>query len=715
MQRSVININEYRYLIEYYDANTDMKNNQYMSEFVILRNYNIVNNLIHDNDIYFIEKQYLNEYIDELRNNDGLYGDSIVFPVTSSVINSYSNSYVKFNDNINLKSKENIYKITYDSNDNEILEYGSDIYELYGIENKKLIKNKKIKCDKIRIYHPMIKKNLNAIIDISNYINNIHFHYICRPINKYLTNSETEIHFNNTIYSEFVEIYFPNMNDLFGLDKGGNYNVYYNEDFNIVASTLNENFINSILSNSEDLEHFENEIDEHIQYVPLNLMLQPYRIVEEYAAESQFNYDNNLSNDEKIFVKLFLKNNTSISNNYLTNTLNIIIYPYSDVDKQTNLYILDQNLSQGYSSINNETKFKLMGRLGFSNGIISVVTMFDYPGRSYFYSRYKDDSTTSPIKEAYKYYNNVDDKYYNLFINEEVLKELEDIDAVDSISDDIIQTVKEVANVNYDDKDELLKVWKKIMKESIIEEYEEEFGSPTQFLGFKIDIYTDMNYKHNIYSKNVRINFDDIDDFSFKLNGIFSKWEEKPEKLIVRTAFYDRVLGIELRSNIVIITKEWFKYLINNSPVYRLSNLSNINKDIKNDMTVIDLENNNVNFINSIKCIVRKDEYNKVNSPRRLDQKIIFKPIFYKVKDLQNISLRAGTTQNIGINLSEYMTKVETFKLLINNVEYIESGRNDIYVIFKINSNNLEETSGTYDITNEEDQYISSGKWTINS
>lgn len=704
MQRNFINVSQYKYLIEYYDANIDLSNNQYLAEFVMFRNYNILNDLVHDNDIYLIEKKYFNKYLTELKNNeDSKY---VVFPVTNLKINSYSSDYVKFNDNFNLENNASIY---------EGDEYGKEVYELLGIENNVLV-NKKIKCDKIRIYHPHTKRSLNAIIDISNYINNIHFHYLCMPLNSFETNSEKVINLNNESYSEFIEIYFPNMSDLFRYNDGV-YNVFYKEDFNIIASTRNEKFINSIMSNSDDIEHYENNGYSDAQIVPFNLFIQPYRIVEEYAANSKFNYNDDLSDDEKIFVKLYLKNKLSINDNYLTNTLNIILYPYSEIDPQTKLYILDSNLNQGYLSINHRFKFNLMSRIGFSDGIISVVTLFEYPNKSYFYSLYKDDNSTSPIKEAYKYYNNIDDKYYNLFINDEVLKEIEDIDSVDSISDDIIKTVKEIANVNYEDKTEMLNIWKRIMKETIIKEYEEEFGTPTQFLGFKIDIASDKNFKHIIYTKNIRINFNDIDDFSFGLNNIFTKWEEKPEQLIVRVSFYDRILGIEISGNLVIITKEWFKYLINNPKIYRLTNLSlkNANKN-NDDMNAINLDdpNTNINFINNIKCVLHKENtsgsiiHNKIQN-----QKIIFKPIFYQVKDLQNIRIRQSLVQNIAINLSEYLLKVESFKIVIGSHEYIEIGRNDILVIFKINSNELETTSGTYNLFDDENNYITSGNWTL--
>lgn len=707
MKRNVISINEYKYLIEYYEAEADLSNSQYYGEFIMLRNYNVLNNLVYDNDIYIIEKKYFNEYINELKSSEKNSGKIIAFPITGGKINSYSDSYVKFNDNFNLANNESLYV------DNS---YGKDVYELFQIKDKKLV-NAEIKCDKIRIYHPLTKKSIDALIDISNYINNIRFHYICKPLNTFESNSEKEIKFNNQIYSEYIEVYFPSMNDLFKINNDGSYNVFYIEDFNIIASTRNEKFINSILSSNKDIEHYEKNEYSDSQIVPLNLFLQPYRIIEEYAAESKFNYDKDLSNDEKIFVKLYLKNNVSINNNYLTNTLNIIIYPYSEIDEQNNLYILDDTLSVGFISIHNESKFKLMSRLGFSDGIISIVSFFDYPNKSYFYSLYRNAEHTSPIKEAYKYYNNIDDKYYNLFINEDVLKELQDIDAVTSISPEIIKTVKEVANVNYEDKTEMLNVWKQIMKETIIEEYEEEFGTPTQFLGFKIEIASDIEFKHIIYDTNIRINFNDIDDFSFKLNNIFNKWEEKPEQLVVRAIFYDRVLGIELRSNLVIVTKEWFKYLINDHKIYRLTNLSLLNKDSNNEdiMKVIDLDNNKVNFINSIKCIVNKESADSnALQQRTLNQRIIFKPIFYKVQNLQNISLISGISQNIGINLSEYMTKISSFKIMIEGHEYIETGRNDIFVIFRINTNDIDGVEGRYNLFDDEGNFISSGNWVKN-
>ena len=751
MIRNIVNIGQYKYLVEYFDSNFDSLDNQYYAEFVMLRNFTIMNNIIYDNDIYIIERKHFDEYINELHNTHKDYGNILAFPVSNLKVNSYSNSYKKFNDIFNIFNdniNESLFNVDIDNN----ISYSNNVYKLYNIISEtdknfnvtKKLKPALIKCNKIKVYHPLIKKQMNMIVDICNYINGINFHYLCKPINTYNPKAETEIKIDNETYSEYFELYFPNVDELFKINDNGNYSIYYKEDFNIVASTQNEKFINSIMSNSEDIEHSEDI--EGSQIVPLNLLIQPYRIIEEYSADSEFNYNDTVADDEKIFVKLYLKNTVS---NYSSN-ISVIFYPYDDIDNTTNIYLAEGGNS-GYAYFNSANQFKLMSRTGFSNGVISIVTLFDYPNKSYFYSKYKNDIHTSPIKEAYKYFNNVDDHYYNLFINEEIQQELNDIDNVDSISDEMIQTVKEVANYNNESKEEMLNVWKRIMKDTILKEYEEDFQTPANFLGFKIQIATDLGFNHIIFNKNIRINFNELDDFSFKLNGIFENWSQKPEQLLCKINFYDRLLGIELTGNLVIITKEWFKYLINDTNrVFRLTNLSLINKKQDEiDMNVINLSLTNeieklnelkieltedqqtkvdeiiedlrndintkkVNFINTIKCIVNKKPNSNVNTNRlNYNQKIIFKPIFYKVKDLQNITLRPNINQKIGINLSDYLSKINTFKIVIENKEYVEIGRNNIFVIFEIDSNNLSSQSGSYNLIDNQGNYISSGNWNV--
>ena len=61
----------------------------------------------------------------------------------------------------------------------------------------------------------------------------------------------------------------------------------------------------------------------------------------------------------------------------------------------------------------------------------------------------------------------------------------------------------------------------------------------------------------------------------------------------------------------------------------------------------------------------------------------------------------------------KYMTKVDTFKMIIGNKEFVETARNDIFVIFNINPADIDGTAGKYDSTNEDGTYLSSGNGSI--
>ena len=60
------------------------------------------------------------------------------------------------------------------------------------------------------------------------------------------------------------------------------------------------------------------------------------------------------------------------------------------------------------------------------------------------------------------------------------------------------------------------------------------------------------------------------------------------------------------------------------------------------------------------------------------------------------------------------MTKVDSFNLVIGDtINLVEYARNDIYVIFKLDSNKITNLIGQYHITNQDGEYISSGKYTV--
>lgn len=686
MIRHTLNINGYEYVADLYDADIDLVDEQHMKKFIMLREFTLINNVVCDNDIYFIDTESYQQYIEDIKNSDNEVSDKIVFPIPNSKTSGYSRHYSDYNQSY---MTESLYR------DNED---GFDVYRLYQLKNNKIYE-RSIKCNRMRIYHPHIKRNLKAVVEIENYINNIHFHYICKRLESYPTNSDTEFRIDNNIYSEYIDIYFPSINDLFRIDSNGNYMTYYKEDLNIVASTKNKNFINKILYNSSEITNYDFSND--IQLVPLNLLIQPFRIVEEV----------NPVTNENVFAKLYIKQQISIINNYLTYPVNITIFPYSKIDDLTNLYMINEELNAVSESYITECKFKLCAKMGFSDGKISVINTFEYPNMNEYIKKYSDSKITTPILEAYKYYNNIDSKDYTILIDENYKALYDDIENKTKLSDYEKESVIKVANKGFSSDQDILNEWKKMQHELIEKEFEEEYDTTLDFLGFNIKIATDVNMKNIIYNNNITIRLEELDDFSFKLNGIFESWNQLPEHLIVQCKFIDRIIGIEIPSNFVIITKEWFKYMINDSGIYRLSKLTYDNDNMKE----IELKKDNINFINNINCIINKEESstNISNKIGNINNKLVYRPIFYRTQELQNIKIRSGVTQNIGINLSQYMTKVETFKLIIDNVEYIESGRNDIYIIFSIPAGNITKSSGTYNITNQDDEYISSGNWKI--
>jgi len=688
MIRHTLDINGYIYVADLYDADIDMPDEQHVKNFVMLREFTLINNVVCDNDIYFIDTDIFSEYIEDIKKSDREISDKIVFPIINSKVSGYSRHYNDYNPSY---MSESLYRG--DS-------YGFDVYKLYQIKNGKM-SEKPVKCNRIRIYHPHIKQSLNAIVHIDNYMNNIHFHYICTLLENHKTNSETEFRIDNNIYSEYTDLYIPSINDLFRVDDHGNYLTYYKEDLNIVASTKNKEFINKILYNSDNITNYK-DVD-GTQIVPLNLLLQPFRIVEEIDPITE----------ESVFAKLYVKHNISIIDNYITYPVNITITPYSYVDDMTNIYIINERLNSVTESYITECTFRLSAKLGFSDGKISVISRFIYPYMDKYIELYKDSPLTTPVLEAYKYYNNINPENYSVLIDSKYKALYEDIDNKTSLSEYDKETVIKVANRGFSSDAEILKEWKRMQHELIEKEFEDEYDTSLNFIGFNIKIATDTKLKNIIYNHNETLRLDELDDFCFKLDGIFESWNQMPDHLIVQCRFIDRILSIEIPSNFVIIKKEWFKYMINDCGLWRLSKLTYTNDNMKE----IELNTNNINFINNINCIINKEsDGNSLSKTSRINNtgsKLIYRPIFYRTQELQNIKLRTGVTQNIGINLVQYMTKVETFKMVIENTEYVESGRNDIYVIFSIPAMNIKTSSGIYNITNQDDEYISSGNWQL--
>ena len=763
MIRRNINIGYYKFLTEYYNVNKDDIKVCYKN-FVMIRNFNIMNDIINDTEIYIIDvdtwKEMCKEY-DKDSNNYFPNITSMAFPISTNNVTGFSNTPTDFNSNISQSS-------LYEKNDDDTFEYGSDVYPLldsYG-------HLKDIKCDVIRIYHPTIKKSLNYLICIDNYINNIHFYYVCKPNNLYESKSETEIVNNNQTYSEFIEIYFPNLDELFKVNSiDGNrttYNIYFNENLNTIVSKKNEKFIENILLNDE-----EDNVEKYAKYdsdnngflifkdqlVPLNLLLQPYRIVEDIDP-----FTGDMHN-----VKLYLKQHTSMENNYLTNPFNLIIFPYESIDENTHQYLLLDGYTPSSLTYITEHKFTINSKIGFDkkDNVISLISEFNFPNKESYIEKNNDDKQKA-LLEAYKYYYNIEEDNYKYYWVNKLKYEYSDI--YDELLEDYDEATKDIYGSEEEYIKSLIENNYKIDiddEEGIYDmlrdpEVEEEFETGMDFIGFRIQMATDLQYKNLIYNQTFTIKLEELDNFLFKLNNLFTSWVEYPDFLVARTIFIDRIENIYISSNNVFITKEVFKYMINDKDYYTINllNKDNINmtelkvNDINpgsildgyvntvnslvtnfinsdnlnsNELELLKNTINNLydvtkekidklsgfNFVNNINCIVdnknnNKSDYNKIG-----ESKIIFKPIFYRTYDLQNVRLRSGVKQKIGINLVNYMTKVDTFKLNIDGIEFVETGRNDIYVIFEINSAIFTSSSGTYNITNQDDEYISSGNWIL--
>lgn len=671
MKRESIHIGDYQYVCEYYDAFADMYFEPTYQSFVMIRNFSITNEVVVDSDIYFIESDLFEEYKDILSNDTT--NDILVFPIPDSTSTGFSRRYKDFNGNFFKNS------MTMTDENGDVID-GQDVYRLYDWDEDTnvMVQDKKIRCDKIKIYHPSTKTNIDAVIDVCNYMNNINFHYICKMMESCSNYSEKIFKVNNVEYCEYVELYVPNINDLFRMTSS-KYNTYYLEDLSICGisdSETNEKFINSIMK----------DVDNH-QYVPLSLLLQPSLIATD------------IEDDEVIYIKKYINRDNTLQSNFLSIPLNVTIFPYSSIDDDNGRYMFDEDLEASSVTFINDMKFTLKSFLGFDNHKISVIADMGFPMEDMFkesFSEFKWDghktfNPQSALSMAYQVLNDVtQDDYDNM-----------PVERYRQIYNDYRSTDEEILEEISSDTSVHDKIYD--------EEYEEDYGVPFGFVGFRFMIASDLNFKHVIYDIKRNISINDLDTCAFHINGIMTSWNELPNTLVAVVEFIDLYHGYNILSNITTITKEWFKYIVNDIDNDSLLELNDSNENMKE----ISLQDNNINFINNISCIINKKAETNDASSKVLSttQKILYRPIFYRVQDLQTIKLRSGLTQNIGVNLANYMTKVETFKLYIDGTQYVETGRNDIYVIFNINASSLTDTAGTYNILTQDDEYISSGSW----
>ena len=769
-----ITLGEHTFFVELYKDKIDMKDGERLSvEYVMLRNYEFRNSIIYDTEMYFVEKSIWNEYVKRLQNSKNSnsikddFTSGLIFPIASMNYETFSLDIDQFNSDI----RPEMLKQDIDSMNSSPLVYElyrrSDIDNISSDKSDIELQPTNIYCNKLRVYHPHTTKNNNFIIHCDTYINNLHVHVLARDISWYsanndrkkkYVNSSHEFQVNHNYYSEYVDIIVPDLDDLFGgdiffkenlnygdlvyidkenaelvekyknniiirnnfnyvyqsffiynipftieklsdvndllngyylIDNKGNYLVDGQKNFLVYKESEFENAHYLINSNNDYLidqyGHFlvykeTNEDGDNIFVVDPNFTLYDSYIkhyIPEYLhteAKAQMNYPMSIAfvpyNKEYIY-------DTGKSSLKYPNLFDRIVYGFG----KHNIMIASDDYDVNKDQFYIESKIKLVSHLGFdSDGTFSIINKFDYPE--------KGTGKFKTFSDAYEYYNGIKlDDYINIL----------------------------------DDEDE--DGW-----------YDMENKESMQ-CGVVFEIFKDKYQRDRVYKESYGFKRENnklkIDDFAFKLSSLFINWSQYPGVLYLRCKFVDKYLGKILFGNICTLTKENFKYLINNISesnsikTTKQKVITNTTNSIYNKSDVMDISK--YNFLNNIQIKLVNNQSNKNNTSNintntnntTNKTKIIYKPIFYKVHDVQSITLRKDITQNIGISLLDFMTKVETFKIIINGVTITEYARNNNYVIFNINTNSvlnasdMNATSGEYHIMNQDDEYLTSGNWSI--
>lgn len=91
----------------------------------------------------------------------------------------------------------------------------------------------------------------------------------------------------------------------------------------------------------------------------------------------------------------------------------------------------------------------------------------------------------------------------------------------------------------------------------------------------------------------------------------------------------------------------------------------------------------------------------------------IIQPVFFKVRELAQIIVHPEVTENICINLDAYKSQVDRFYIKIEGVSFMEIGRVESGIIFKVKGNLLPGSlsTGTYYILNQDGDLVTTGKY----
>lgn len=745
MISQTLSFNGIPYLVEYYSA--EERYIKTASKFVMLRKYDIINDLAVDYEVcLFPLDKYVKALTYDKESKQFYQSNDICYPV------DYDNSVYYTNDIQKLMDSARYSSLIYtEGKDRE-----------YYILRDKFGEPINIQCDEIRIYKPHNRNILPAVIDVSNMLNGVNFHYFCELYEHQPITIGAEKERNGTVYYEYISFFVPNLDFLFRND-----NVYYYEDLNII-------------------KFFK---DDQIQYntdglVELNSLILPYSIDKPClkninCLECELFESCTFKDIKDIYIKNYVIDNI-LSEEYINSEYNYVHSPlvlslshYDSTDTISNVYFSNAGILQSSTQFINQHRFSLKSSIEFdpNNGSkLSFVTRFDYPTiyQNYFNvfvkinGEYIQIINKTYVVKKLQYYirNNVGNKlvyepidnrldYLNKAIYVNINGKYIMIESNDFFDEEFAYYKKE-DNEYYkiDDIDEYL-ISQPIKKKMTLEEayffhnkisnkkeyyefesydddiflndFDEDFIEALKFntCGYMIELSRTNSFDGVFYRTSVAFSQESgIDDFAFSLNGIFMEWGEYPDIIFIRTMFIDKYLSKIIYGPSRILTKEYFKYLINETVSdFRLNVLTDLQTEIRSIHTKdMNIDINDMFFIDKINCSVKKHDItneNVVPVGTTGNSTIIYKTVFFKTQDSQNIKIRANVTQKIGINLGDYMAKVSAFILKLDGYEFTETERNDVYAIFTIPASKLSNAAGYYDIVNEDDEYITSGQYTV--
>ena len=95
MIREKIILNNNVFIADYYNSANDAENST-ETKFVFIRNYDIINGITNDKDIYIIEKSIYLEAIDNIIKSQNIT-DDIIYPILNNNALYYTNNYELFN------------------------------------------------------------------------------------------------------------------------------------------------------------------------------------------------------------------------------------------------------------------------------------------------------------------------------------------------------------------------------------------------------------------------------------------------------------------------------------------------------------------------------------------------------------------------------------------------------------------------------------------